>query len=253
MAPEQCLGRDLDARTDVFALGVCLFEALTGRGLYRRGNDYDTLHAIIQEPVPSVRDIDARVPEALDHIVRRALQKRPGDRFDNAQAMQLALEQYLAEERELVSSALVGRMMRGLFAEEIVRGPTLEPLPSASTDDPAPEIVLEESGPRASHSARIDEPPAAHGAPPAEGGAHAPRIPTLRGPLLPDDDVVVGVDARPPVKSGTGGAFFLALLVLAALVGAAAVVSYRVGVLRIDAPANAPDTVAPAATADEAE
>lgn len=55
MAPEQCRGEEIDARADVFALGVCLFEALTGRPLYHRGTEFETLKAVMDDPVPSVR------------------------------------------------------------------------------------------------------------------------------------------------------------------------------------------------------
>ena len=210
MAPEQCLGRPLDARADVFALGVCLFETLTGRSLYRRGNDYDTLHAVIKEPVPSVREIDERIPEALDRIVQKALQKDRNDRWQSAQEMQLALEKYLADERQVVSSALVRKMVRRLFAEEILAGPTLEPLGSALPVAPEdPSVVVSE---------------------------------------LLEDEISEVRTTPPPPEPSRRYLSVLALLALAALVAAAAHVTAERGIPRVDAPAS--DATVTAAAVD---
>ena len=215
MAPEQCLGRPLDARADVFALGVCLFEALTGRSLYRRGNDYDTLHAVIKEPVPSVRDLDDRIPEALDRIVQTALQKDRDARWQSAQEMQLQLEKFLADERQVVSSALVRKMMRRLFAEEILAGPTLEPLGSALAAAVEEPVVVIEDRP---------------------------------------DEVSVVRTTPPPAEPRRRYLPVVTLLALASLVGASAWVTAERGVPRVDAPAAVAATAPPASVlASEAE
>jgi eukaryotic-like serine/threonine-protein kinase len=97
MAPEQLRGDTVDSRTDVFALGVCLFELLTGRRLYQRGDLREICEAVWREPVPSARAVDPALPPELDDIVQRALQKVPAQRFPSADAMLAALEAYMVQ------------------------------------------------------------------------------------------------------------------------------------------------------------
>src|SRR5689334_11543629 len=68
MAPEQLRGRSVDRRVDVFALGVVLFEAVTGRRLFLRETEYDILRAIAKEPIPRARSIRPDIPESLDDL-----------------------------------------------------------------------------------------------------------------------------------------------------------------------------------------
>jgi serine/threonine-protein kinase len=95
MSPEQVRGRAIDRRSDVFSTGVVLWELLTGRPLFTRKSDADTLDAIAREPVPGVRKLRPEVPEELEAIVLRALSRAPGDRFQTAEEMQLALDRVL--------------------------------------------------------------------------------------------------------------------------------------------------------------
>ncbi len=95
MSPEQVRGRPLDGRSDVFAMGVCLYEALTGRQLYGRGGPQLSMMAITNEPPPSMEKDRPGIPKELDAIVRRALAKNPNERWPSAAAMQTALESWL--------------------------------------------------------------------------------------------------------------------------------------------------------------
>src|SRR5262249_6961555 len=87
MSPQQCLGKPIDGRADVFALGICLYEALTGQSLYQRPTDYETMKAVIEDPVPSLKTVRPDLPDALDAIVKKALQKSPEDRWRSAAEM----------------------------------------------------------------------------------------------------------------------------------------------------------------------
>lgn len=84
LAPEQCLGQPVDRRTDVFALGIVLYETLTGRRLYHGGKDMDVMRRIVhEEPLPPSLinpDVDANLGE----IALRALRKEPGHRYQSA-------------------------------------------------------------------------------------------------------------------------------------------------------------------------
>ncbi len=131
MAPEQCRGDEIDGRADVFALGVCLYEALAGRPLYHRQNDFETLKAVLDDPVPSARALRPAVPADLDAIVQRALAKSAEVRWQSAGELQEALEQWLTDHRERVNATRTAQYLEGLYAEEIARGPALTTGPVA--------------------------------------------------------------------------------------------------------------------------
>jgi hypothetical protein len=87
MAPEQVLGQAIDARADIFSLGVVLYEVLTRRTPFEWPGD-TTVYALMQriagEPHPPLRQIDAEIPAGFDRIMDRALAKRPQDRYQSA-------------------------------------------------------------------------------------------------------------------------------------------------------------------------
>ncbi len=95
MAPEQCLGKPVDARTDIYALGVVLFEMLTGRPLFQGETSFTLLYQHAYSPAPSVHAINPLVPDALVQITARALAKKPEERYQSAKEMGQALEQFL--------------------------------------------------------------------------------------------------------------------------------------------------------------
>jgi hypothetical protein len=95
MAPEQARGTsDVDATADVYAVGVVLFEVLTGRRPFDSPNPGDVLRGHLQEPPPrlSVADTGLEASPALQQLLDRAMAKAPGDRFPSAVAMVEALE-----------------------------------------------------------------------------------------------------------------------------------------------------------------
>jgi serine/threonine protein kinase len=126
MSPEQCSAGPVDGRSDLFSLGICLYEALTGRPLYRREAQFETFRAITGAPVPSIRDADPTLPEAIDDVVQRALQKHPDHRFQTGAEMQAALEQYLMDHREVVLAPRIAEFLGSIFADEIANGPDLD-------------------------------------------------------------------------------------------------------------------------------
>jgi serine/threonine-protein kinase len=115
MAPEQLLNKEIDGRADVFALGVCLHEMLSGMRLHKRATMRETLSAVLQEPAPSLRSVLPDLPEALDAIVQRALAKEPAQRFASAGEFQTALEHFLAESGEVGSARRMGELMQRLY------------------------------------------------------------------------------------------------------------------------------------------
>lgn len=124
MSPEQVRGERIDPRSDVFALGVCLYEVLTGSSLYQREGVPQTMTAVVEEPVPSVRAVRKDIPEALDRIVMRALAKKPKDRFATAGEMQRALEDWLARNGGAIADVRLALTVGGYF-----NGAEKQPLP----------------------------------------------------------------------------------------------------------------------------
>lgn len=99
MSPEQALGEPLDGRSDLFSLGVVLYELLARRRLFRRDSDAETLKAIVVEELPPPSSLNPEVPKALDRLVLRALAREPGERFETGDAFSAALEDFLLETR----------------------------------------------------------------------------------------------------------------------------------------------------------
>jgi len=120
MSPEQASGRTVDLRSDLFSLGIILHEMLTGRRLFKTGSEFTTLERIKSCEVPPPSYVNARVPEALDRIVMKALARAPEDRYQTAAEMGLALQDYLFPQTADQLRADLARSMRELFEEEIV-------------------------------------------------------------------------------------------------------------------------------------
>ncbi len=93
MSPEQALGRPVDARTDIFSLGVLLYQAATGRLPFYGQSPTETIMQIARDEPPPLRGL---VTPGLEAIILRCLQKNPEDRFANARELGGALEQHLA-------------------------------------------------------------------------------------------------------------------------------------------------------------
>ncbi|WP_438005817.1 serine/threonine-protein kinase [Sorangium sp. So ce321] len=96
LSPEQIRGEEVDARTDVYAVGLLLFEAITGRGPFPVVDSMAVMRAHLHTPAPRIRSL-LWVPPALDHAVARALEKDPALRWQTADAMAAALAEAQGE------------------------------------------------------------------------------------------------------------------------------------------------------------
>jgi len=119
MSPEQVVGDDLDERTDVFALGVVLFELTAGRRPFEGRSDVETLTLVRDSACPRPSEVVANYPPALERIVMRALQKRKDDRYPSARAMQGDLDRFVRDRRVALSSAALGAWMQALFKDRV--------------------------------------------------------------------------------------------------------------------------------------
>jgi serine/threonine-protein kinase len=94
MAPEQVQGERGDARTDVYALGVILFELLVGRVPWEGDNPLAIMNQAVTRPAPSLRELDPAIPPPLEAIVRKCLRKDPAERYPDAAALSADLESW---------------------------------------------------------------------------------------------------------------------------------------------------------------
>jgi serine/threonine-protein kinase len=96
MAPEQLLGKPLDRRCDVFALGIVLFELVTHQRLFKRASDFLDAKAVIEDPIPRADAVDPAVPKALADVIARALERDPDARFADARELAAAITAAIA-------------------------------------------------------------------------------------------------------------------------------------------------------------
>jgi len=118
MAPEQALGLPVDRRADIFAVGLLLWQAATGKRFWGDQDDFAIVQALIAgEYQPSPRAVNPEVPEELDRICRRALSLKPEDRYMSALDMRVELEAFLGP-AALDARRSVVSMLNELFAKE---------------------------------------------------------------------------------------------------------------------------------------
>lgn len=119
LSPEQIMQLPLDRRSDVFSLGTTLWELLTGRRLFRRESDSDTVRAVQLGPIPDIRSIAPEVPEAVIKIAKTALERNREHRYPSAAALARELDAFVlsrASAQDLCGR--IAQLVDTLFPEE---------------------------------------------------------------------------------------------------------------------------------------
>ena len=91
MSPEQLAGKELDARSDLYSVGVVLFECLTRRLPFEADTTYSLIAKHLGEATPDPRTINPDIPEGLAQVILKAMAKEPADRYRAAAQMHDAL------------------------------------------------------------------------------------------------------------------------------------------------------------------
>ena len=130
MSPEQIRStKSVDARADVWSLGVILFELLSGRPPFT-GSAMAVSAAIVADPPPSLRELQPGVPESLEHVVVKALAKTPDARWPDVQSLAVALAPFRGGRVSILPSGARGRLTS---SPSLASGPTLAaPTPGIS-------------------------------------------------------------------------------------------------------------------------
>jgi serine/threonine-protein kinase len=113
MAPEQAMRKDVDRRADIFSVGVMLFEALTRRRLYRKGDPKHEM--LVQARLPNVLEVAPTAPKRLAAICDKAMASDPDDRYATADAMADDIEEWLGNTTQHVSARDVGSYVAEKF------------------------------------------------------------------------------------------------------------------------------------------
>ena len=192
MSPEQCLGSPVDNRSDIFALGILLYELCTGKRLFKHESELMILEMITKRSVVAPSQVAPAISAGLEDITMKALEKNPGRRFQTGQEMQFALEEYLRDEGHQATNADIASYMRGLFSDKIEEKRRLREI--ASREDFESKYADEPA--ESSRNSGV------HGASPSP----APRPGTATGTMLPAQ-LAAGRSPNPFAATGSPSAF----------------------------------------------
>ncbi len=167
MSPEQVRGMPIDRRSDIFAVGVILYEMLTGERLFVGESDFSTLEKVRNADVPSPRDYNQNIPAGLERVLLKALAREPEERYQWASDMQEDLMRFLLAGDAIYSSKHLSAFMKEVFAEDIIReAEKMERYSSIERPEP----------PQASNAGALARPP--RRVPTAPVAGRAPTMPS---------------------------------------------------------------------------
>jgi serine/threonine protein kinase len=121
MSPEQVRGLPVDHRSDIFAVGTCLYEMLTTERLFVGESDFSTLEKVRNAQVPALSLQVPDIPKELEDIVMKALARDVENRWQSAAEMQEALQRFIARERPPFGTSKLAAWMRTAFAPEMAK------------------------------------------------------------------------------------------------------------------------------------
>ena len=139
MSPEQAEGKPVDGRSDIYSLGVVLYELLTGQPPYRAETPLAIVLMHLNDPLPPPRTIKPGIPEPLERVVLKAMAKKPEERFQTAADMEKALKQAL---REIESSPQTANLPLPATQTEVAPQPVTPTPPAKSGGILTPLLIV---------------------------------------------------------------------------------------------------------------
>jgi len=144
VAPEAILGKPVDARADVFAIGATLYLFLSGRPAFSGANPMEIFERSLKPPTPP-REVNSRVPEALDAICMKALAQDRDKRYRSAGEVRAALDAYLQSTGRPLGPVQLAQFMKILFPPD--KDPVRQRIEKMLADHPAVEVPRRNSLP----------------------------------------------------------------------------------------------------------
>jgi eukaryotic-like serine/threonine-protein kinase len=117
LSPEAAMAQEVDARTDVYAVGIILWEILSGQRLFLGDTDFQTVKKVQSSVIPSISQINRHVPQELERIIDRALAREPAQRYQTARALGMDLSKFLFKHAVPVSTFDIGTLVQGAMRE----------------------------------------------------------------------------------------------------------------------------------------
>jgi serine/threonine-protein kinase len=118
LSPEAAIGQPVDARADVFALGIVLWEMLAGRRLFLGETDYQTVKLVQQANIPSLRRLNPEVDDEFEHVLHLALARDPAQRFQTARDFGDALSSYIFKHSMKVTSYDIANLLKSTVIQK---------------------------------------------------------------------------------------------------------------------------------------
>jgi serine/threonine protein kinase len=118
LSPEAALGKDVDHRTDIFAVGIILWEMIAGRRLFLGDTDFATVKLVQQASVPPLSKINAQVTPDLDRIVAKSLARDPAQRYQSARDLAVALNDHLYKYGKPVGSFKIATLVQSTIRDK---------------------------------------------------------------------------------------------------------------------------------------
>jgi serine/threonine protein kinase len=119
MSPEQAWGKTIDRRSDLYSLGVVLYEMATNRKIFDADSEFSMLEKVRNAEVEFPSDIFENLPKNFLHIIKKALEKNPENRYQSAHEMRVDLENYLLTTQERLNEKIIADYLKRLFKDEI--------------------------------------------------------------------------------------------------------------------------------------
>jgi len=192
MSPEQVRGLPLDRRSDIFAVGICLWELATGERLFVGESDFSTLEKVRNVEIVPPSSYNKRIPEELEKIILKSLSKEVEDRYQSAMDLHDDLQSWIYTSGNFFARKDLAAFMQEVFKTELEKekatGDNARPGLSASTVPPPPRVSRTPGG----GPARPGAPP-----PPPKVSQAPPPTPRPTIPLKPEDAVARPVPPSP--------------------------------------------------------